>query len=358
MTPAPAPAPLFLLFLLLQLPPPGRSEPERCVSMQHRNATVDARAALAVPGAAVNARSLPFERDCVLACCSQPVRPGARCDAAAFDGDKRGGDDNCFLYRCPGGRGCPLAEAPPPVSAYYVFRDAIHPSALRPVAATTGFAAARVPVGTTMTTAPGGTGKKRTKSHPANERAGPRTADKGPASVPPPTPRTTRLPQTAAVTPPPATGTLGPVTATLKSAVPLATETPLAPTTATPPTTTRSPPPTSATPNTTDVTPPPPTLTPPTTAAAPLPSAVTTTPTQAAPLTSNVLLGHRADAAQNASVEMASGAGPWKSGAVAFLVAGVATLLLALAVGGRKAMDSFDRRHYTRLELHDLHYDL
>ncbi|CAG5901010.1 unnamed protein product [Menidia menidia] len=49
--------------------------------------------------------------------------------------------------------------------------------------------------------------------------------------------------------------------------------------------------------------------------------------------------------------------GALRSGVVAFMVLGVAVLTLALAVGGRKAMESFDRRHYTRLELNDLHYE-
>lgn len=50
--------------------------------------------------------------------------------------------------------------------------------------------------------------------------------------------------------------------------------------------------------------------------------------------------------------------GALKSGVVAFMVLGLAVLTLALAVGGRKAMESFDRRHYTRLELNDLHYEV
>jgi len=50
--------------------------------------------------------------------------------------------------------------------------------------------------------------------------------------------------------------------------------------------------------------------------------------------------------------------GAVKSGVVAFMVLGLAVLTLALAVGGRKAMESFDRRHYTRLELNDLHYEV
>uniref|UniRef100_A0A3B3HV44 MANSC domain-containing protein n=1 Tax=Oryzias latipes TaxID=8090 RepID=A0A3B3HV44_ORYLA len=50
--------------------------------------------------------------------------------------------------------------------------------------------------------------------------------------------------------------------------------------------------------------------------------------------------------------------GALKSGMVAFMVVALAVVTLALAVGGRKAMESFDRRHYTRLELNDLHYEV
>lgn len=53
-----------------------------------------------------------------------------------------------------------------------------------------------------------------------------------------------------------------------------------------------------------------------------------------------------------------AGHGLVKSGVVVFMVLGLAVLTLALAIGGRKAMESFDRRHYTRLELNDLHYEV
>nr|XP_046193934.1 flocculation protein FLO11-like isoform X1 [Oncorhynchus gorbuscha]XP_046193935.1 flocculation protein FLO11-like isoform X2 [Oncorhynchus gorbuscha] len=53
-----------------------------------------------------------------------------------------------------------------------------------------------------------------------------------------------------------------------------------------------------------------------------------------------------------------AGQGALKSSLVAVVVVGLAILTLALAVVGRKAMESFDRRHYTRLELNDLHYEV
>lgn len=48
----------------------------------------------------------------------------------------------------------------------------------------------------------------------------------------------------------------------------------------------------------------------------------------------------------------------WKNGLVAVVVVMLVCFTLVLAVVGRKAMESFDRRHYTRLELNDLHYEI
>lgn len=48
----------------------------------------------------------------------------------------------------------------------------------------------------------------------------------------------------------------------------------------------------------------------------------------------------------------------WKNGLVAVVVVMLICLTLVLAIVGRKAMESFDRRHYTRLELNDLHYEI
>ena len=48
----------------------------------------------------------------------------------------------------------------------------------------------------------------------------------------------------------------------------------------------------------------------------------------------------------------------WKTSLVAVVLVGLAFVTLALALVGRKAMESFDRRHYTRLELNDLHYEV
>ncbi|XP_040006762.1 integumentary mucin C.1-like [Xiphias gladius] len=152
-------------------------------------------------------------------------------------------------------------------------------------------------------------------------------------------------------------------------------------TTTTLPTTTTT---TATTTTTTTTTTTPPTV-PTTTAAAPLPTttptttATTTTPTTTATTTTTtepsttrttpaatlVIVPKGAlqsdHALQNSSVgrgKAVAAQGAVKNGMVAFMVLGLAVLTLALAVGGRKAMESFDRRHYTRLELNDLHYEV
>ncbi|XP_077399759.1 MANSC domain-containing protein 1 isoform X2 [Vanacampus margaritifer] len=422
------------------------SQREPCFSRQHQNAAVNTRAAIAAVGAPV-ARSLATEQECVLACCSQPVQQGAKCNMVVFNGNKRGGEDNCFLYHCPNERDCPLMKAPPGVRTYDIFKGVIHPSTARPVAtttstcrplATTTIAATPAPAPTAAgdaalapvlvtTTAPKRMDKmakkqnktktnKKTKSHLANEEAGPRTADKLPMNTPPavtvppttsPPPPSTSPPTspptttTAAVTPPPMTMTppttnvtpppiiMTPPT-TIWSPLPTATTLPTTttllapvttqppPSTTTPPPSTTTPPPSTTTPPPSTTTPPPSTTTPPTTTAMTPPLTVTpttippptTTSTPSSTLitptsitsssrrsqTPKVLVGPHSDTAQNTSVKTATGS--LKSGAVAMMVVGAAVLMLALAAGGRKAMESFDRRHYTRLELNDLHYDL
>ncbi|XP_077357593.1 MANSC domain-containing protein 1 isoform X2 [Festucalex cinctus] len=405
------------------------SQREPCFSRQHQNTAVNTRVAIAAVGAPV-ARSLATEQDCVLACCSQPGQQGAKCNMVVFNGNKRGGEDNCFLYHCPNERDCPLMKAPSGVRTYDIFKGVIHPSTARPVATTTStcrptIAATPAPTPThagdaalapvlITTTGPKRMDKmakkqnktktnKKTKSHLPNEEAGPRTADKLPMNTPPPvtpppttsppppptTPPTTTTPTTtttttttttAAVTPPPMTKsppttnmTPPPITVTppttISSPLPTTptlstTTTPPRPVTTTPPPSTTTSPPSTTTPPTTTVIAPPmtvtPTTTPPPTTTS-TPSSTLTTPTlitssSRRSQTSKVLVGPHGDTAQNTSMKMATGS--LKSGVVALMVVGVAALMLALAAGGRKAMESFDRRHYTRLELNDLHYDL
>ncbi|XP_051911072.1 MANSC domain-containing protein 1 isoform X3 [Hippocampus zosterae] len=362
-----------------------RSQPERCFSRQHQNAAVNARAALAAAGVAAASRSVPAEQDCVLACCSRQVTPGAKCNVAVFNGNKRNaGEDNCFLYHCPNERDCPLTKAPPGTRTYDIFKGAVHPSTARPVATTTvgGHSTAAGPSGRTPVppaATPPATEradempKKQSKTKSPkesfkSEEAGPTTADKLPESTAPPStaPAVGTPPPTT--TTPPTTSTSTTTSTTTTTAVtttpPAATSSPPPPPT---PTRTTPPPPSTATPPSASATPPPPrTAIPPTAMASASPPVTATTPpsscmTATTPLTfgsgrsqtSEVPAGGR-----NPGGPLSAGPGALKSGAVALLVAAVAALTLALALGGRKAMESFDRRHYTRLELNDLHYDL
>ncbi|XP_008292002.1 MANSC domain-containing protein 1 [Stegastes partitus] len=230
--------------------PVSAVEPETCFSRQHQNAIVNVRMALNRASAAMDARVVRSERDCVLACCSEEVKPGAKCNMAVFNGNKHGGDDNCFLFHCQTDQDCPLTKALDGINTYDIYKGLNHPTIVR-AATTTATSSSTSSTSSSTTTTP-------------------------------------------------------------------------APTTPTTPTTTR------------------------TTSAASL-----VIVPKGAVQSDHVL--------QNSSVgrgQAAAARGALKSGVVAFMVLGLAVLTLALAVGGRKAMESFDRRHYTRLELNDLHYEV
>ncbi|KAM3588009.1 uncharacterized protein V6R79_019140 [Siganus canaliculatus] len=198
---------LLAALLLLTSLPVSTTEPETCFSRQHQSAIVNMQLALNRQSTAMDARVVRSERDCVLACCSEEVKPGAKCNMVVFHGNKPAGDNNCFLFHCPSEQDCPLMKALDGINTYDIYKE-----------------------------------------------------------------RTT-----------PATSLL-------------------------------------------------------------------IVPKDAAQS------GH---ALQNAGAERDKAAqGALKSGVVAVMVLGLAVLTLALAVGGRKAMESFDRRHYTRLELNDLHYEM
>lgn len=54
------------------------AEPETCFSRQHQNAIINVRQALNTPATVMDARVVRSERDCVLACCSEELKPGER----------------------------------------------------------------------------------------------------------------------------------------------------------------------------------------------------------------------------------------------------------------------------------------
>ena len=69
----------LLLAAMLMLAAAGHvsgSDAETCFSRQHQNAIVNVRQALVRPTTVMDSRVTQSERDCVLACCSEDVKPG------------------------------------------------------------------------------------------------------------------------------------------------------------------------------------------------------------------------------------------------------------------------------------------
>uniref|UniRef100_A0A8C7ZHX1 MANSC domain-containing protein n=1 Tax=Oryzias sinensis TaxID=183150 RepID=A0A8C7ZHX1_9TELE len=396
-----------VLLVMLTSLPASALESETCFSRQHRGATVALQPALnRTAVAAMDSRLVHSERDCVLACCSEEVRPGARCNMVLFNGKKAAGEENCFLFHCDGEQDCPLMKAQDGINTYNIYKGLIHPPTPRPVTMTT-VATNTFPLTTTLllTTTATPT-KKPTTVTPTSTTQAPVTT-----TAPPPV----IIATTPTVTSPPATTTKTTTTAaflapTLTSkrpnktsrkqnkstkkgkshgvsaqpqpsfttTLPVQTEVTLAAqrtidtpklqagtttteSTATPSTTI---PATTAAATTTSTTNPPPTTT--TTATSTTTASLSTmSTTRATPAAGLIIVPKEAVQAnhvlQNSSPAHGKTAvvpGALKSGMVAFMVVALAVVTLALAVGGRKAMESFDRRHYTRLELNDLHYEV
>ncbi|CAG5901018.1 unnamed protein product [Menidia menidia] len=133
---APArPLPRLLVVLAAALAmtslPAAALGPETCFSRQHQGAAVNARAAMSREGVAAETRAAKTEKDCVLACCSMELRPGARCNMAVFNSHKQSGD-NCTLFHCPSEQDCPLMKAQEGVNAYNIYKGLSHPLNLKP----------------------------------------------------------------------------------------------------------------------------------------------------------------------------------------------------------------------------------
>ncbi|XP_056443570.1 MANSC domain-containing protein 1 [Gadus chalcogrammus] len=97
-------------------------EPETCFSRQHRQATVNVRLASSRPGTVIDSRIVNSERDCILACCSEEVAPGAKCNMAVFKAKKPAASDNCLLFHCDTEQDCPLMMAGDGVNTYDIFK--------------------------------------------------------------------------------------------------------------------------------------------------------------------------------------------------------------------------------------------
>uniref|UniRef100_A0A1A8EVG2 MANSC domain-containing protein n=1 Tax=Nothobranchius korthausae TaxID=1143690 RepID=A0A1A8EVG2_9TELE len=385
------------LVMMMSLPT-SAAESETCFSRQHQSATVNVRVALSQARTAMNTRVVHSERDCVLACCSEEIRPGLRCNMAVFKSVRHAADENCLLFHCPTEQDCPLMKASDGINTYDIYKGLTHPPTLRPVTMTTA-------VQTTSSTAPTTKLQTTTSSQappttrvtPTTSQAPPiikspspiilimpmLTATSQPASIvmtpgPPPTPTsrklnksnkklkkatkkgkphpfstTTTQPSISSTTSLPATTkeveaehrTSGPLEKPTESTTP-PTTTVLTTTTTVPTTTTTAAPPPANTYTT---------------------AATTTTEfsTTAAPPTSLIIVPkdilqseHTLQNSSSNRDKTFAAQRALNSGVVAVMVVGLAMLTLALTLGGRKAMESFDRRHYTRLELNDLHYEI
>ncbi|KAJ7987929.1 hypothetical protein DPEC_G00318340 [Dallia pectoralis] len=291
---------LLILVAMVTLVVATSPTSETCFSRQHQNALVNVPEALNRSTTIMDSRVVQSERECVLACCSEDIRPGVKCTLAVFNPLKSPVPPsklNCHLFHCQSEQDCPLQQAELGINTYDIYKGLIHPT-IRPsspstVQPTTTTSTATTTAQTTLSTLPTTT---TTTTTPALHLPAPPRSDPEPR-------RTIDQPQQAPTTSAPATSRLAvsSTIATLKSWT--------------------------------------------TPASLLLPSGVQTAP--ASPGTE----GH-------GGRKEATGRGALKSSLVVVAVLGLAILTLALAVMGRKAMESFDRRHYTRLELNDLHYEV
>ncbi|XP_016405817.1 mucin-5AC-like [Sinocyclocheilus rhinocerous] len=293
----------------------GTPDPDRemCYSRQHRDAAVNTRVALDQKGTVMVARAKPSEKDCILTCCSEDVGSGLKCNLVVYEP----GHLNCQLFHCPSERACPLMTASAGVNTYNIFKGITHPT-------TKGRVTAK-PTTTTTTTS------TTTSTKPA-----PTTATSSSSSSTEPTEsESPKMLETVAMTTAPATT----ATSTTKSTSTKAPHPP--PRTPVKPNRPKRPSKPSR-PETHSVKPTRVPTAPPTSSA---PSTTTTTTTAAL-------------------LELESGPKPkvsrvmWKNSLLAIVVITLVFLALILSLAARKAMESFDRRHYTRLELSELHYEL
>ncbi|XP_045075098.1 MANSC domain-containing protein 1-like [Coregonus clupeaformis] len=348
---------LVTMLMLAAAGPVSGSDAETCFSRQHQNATVNVRQALARPTTVMDSRVAQSERDCVLACCSEDVKPGITCTLAVFNPHKPSeppNNHNCHLFHCQNEQDCPLLAAEHGINTYDIFKDTQLPPLQHqhPIETQLPPLQHQHPIETQL--------PPLQHQHPIETQL-PALQHQHPIETQLPPlqhqhPIDTQLPplqhQHPVDTQLPSLQHQHPVDTQLPSLQhqhPVDTQTPSEllkdssqHTTTTTTTTT-----TAAT--TTTMTP-----------AAIEPLNPRTTPEKDLLL---VPKGVQADPfspgteGQGGGKEVA-GRGALKSSLVAVVVVGLAILTLALAVVGRKAMESFDRRHYTRLELNDLHYEV
>ncbi|XP_046879078.1 MANSC domain-containing protein 1 isoform X2 [Hypomesus transpacificus] len=331
---------LAMTVLMVTVPVQGANQ-EMCFSRQHQNTIVNVRVALTKPGTAMDSRYVLSERDCVLSCCSQEVKPGISCTMAVYNPNKPKeppNNQNCYLFHCETPQDCPLMSAQAGINTFDISKGLIRATTVRPITTAQTATTTTEPAPTTPTTPqPTFTTTTTQAPTPAKTTTGQQTT---PKPEPPMEPTTSTTMPTTTISTTTATTTTVSTTTTTSTTTTFTTTTF---------TTTTS------------------TTTPSTPTMAPTESLATRTTT--APGLAFVPKGAMESGRglqnpippEGGSVVLGKGVaspGSLKTSLVAVVVVGLAILTLALAVMGRKAMESFDRRHYTRLELNDLHYEV
>ncbi|KAF7694206.1 MANSC domain-containing protein 1 [Silurus meridionalis] len=446
------------------------SSGETCYSRQHRDTVVNVAKALNNQKTVMDKRRKDAERDCILSCCSEELKPGIKCNMVMFKPLSQDGIENCYLFHCETEQDCPLMSVKPGSNTYDIFKGLTHPSTKgKDRVSTMPFTLTKQPptqctsttikpMTTTTTTEPTSTTTTtQSSTTTAPSKANPFTtaaselaiilltmpADSMPTTTSPmttttttqSTSTTTKLPSTTSTTttmhpvqppqPPPnpvrpskkqvrppkkmASNKVGEIPtiqkqATQKPVIPttVSTSTTTTTTTAvtTPTTTTTTTTPTTTTTTTTPTTTT--TITTPTTTTTTTPTTTTTTTfsttttssattkttipsttTTTTPTTTTTTttttstttterttivvvemendlknVDSNSDPTASASDKSKESHLMWKNSLALLVVLTLIILTFVVAIVGRRAMESFDRRHYTRLELNDLHYEI
>ncbi|KAI7792205.1 MANSC domain-containing protein 1 precursor, partial [Triplophysa rosa] len=347
----------------------SESDRETCYSRQHRGVTVNIRLAL-TKGTVMIPQKKPSEKDCILTCCSEDVKPGVKCNLVVYKPVEESSGENCHLFNCPSEQDCPLMAAEAGVNTYNIFRGLTHPTTkvngrttAKPATAVNTQLSTTTPRTTTITAAPT-TPQTTTSTQQTTTTITTSAAE----TEEEPTEthvilQTTHMTSTTTTTQPTTTQSTSTVTKARAHQRPAVKPNrkpnkpmrgpeshSFKPTKAKTPTTQ----PTTTTPTTT-------TITTTTTTS----TTITTSSSAVSPASAGTPVVLLDIESKQRAVDVSSAPGKnrfsrmmWKNSLVAVVVITLIFLLLILALVARKAMESFDRRHYTRLELNDLHYEV
>ncbi|XP_051544444.1 integumentary mucin C.1-like [Myxocyprinus asiaticus] len=383
---------------------------ETCYSRQHRDVMVNMRLALANKGTIMSPRRKPLEKDCILSCCSEDVNPGVKCNLVVYKPPEQSSGENCILFHCPSEQDCPLMTAKVGINTYNIFKGLTHPTTK-----VNGRTTAKLT--TTTTTPPPPTTTPTPTTTTTTTTTKPTTTQRTTTTTTPATTTvtTTNTPETTEGTftesaiilvtmpmTPPTTRTTTTTTTTTTQSTTTTTTKPSTTTRSTSTTSTKAPrapqhPPVKPNrpkkpskplrvpephvvkpvkvtkmPTTQPITTTTTQKLTTTTTTTTVPTTTTTTAPAATEHTTVVVLEIENDSKErsldrDSLVPPVLGSAPgkpkvsrmmWKNSLVAIVVITLVFLVLILALVARKAMESFDRRHYTRLELNDLHYEI